>query len=89
MKKITSQCFGCDISCIDCGRKKMQVRFCDQCQIEYAKYVVDDEDYCQECLEQKIRNEFVEMIKEIKNYPDMYLKDYAELLGHEVKEIEE
>lgn len=88
MKKIISQCFGCDISCINCGRKNIPVRVCNQCQIEQADYIVDDEDYCQDCLTEKVRNEFIEMIQEIKNYPDMYLKDYAELLGHEVEELE-
>lgn len=59
MLKIENECVGCAIPCIDCGRKRVPVYYCDRCgdQIDDI-YESDGEELCESCLLDKHRKEF-------------------------------
>lgn len=61
MIRIENHCCGCDIPCVDCGRKAVEVYYCDKCDEELDE-VYEDEDgkhYCEECLFEKFKKVFV------------------------------
>jgi hypothetical protein len=60
MMKIENHCNCCDLPCIDCGRKRVEVYYCDKCGEELVEDVYEDEDkhYCDQCLLDKYRKEF-------------------------------
>lgn len=61
MIKIENHCVGCDIPCVDCGRKAVEVYYCDKCGDELDE-VYEDEDgkhYCEEHLLAKYKKVFV------------------------------
>ena len=57
MTKIENMCCGCDIPCIDCGRKRTEVTVCDRCETETTDpkwdgwKTVYGEDLCPDCYE--------------------------------------
>lgn len=54
-----------------CKYKDVRVYYCDQCKTAYAKYRINDKDYCEECAEEYIQGIF----------DDLILSEQAELLG--------
>lgn len=63
MVKIENHCVCCDIPCIDCGRKRVPVYYCDKCDPkceEPLEEVYDDgeQELCEACLLKKYRKEF-------------------------------
>ena len=55
MRKIENHCVCCDIPCIDCGRKQVEVYYCDECGEEIDGDIYDDGDQelCESCLLKK------------------------------------
>ena len=54
MVRIENHCVGCDIPCVNCGRKAMEVHYCDKCDDELRKvYEVDGQELCEYCLKEK------------------------------------
>lgn len=55
MKKIENLCVGCALPCIDCGRKRVEVYYCDECGEEIAGDIYDDgeQELCEACLLKK------------------------------------
>lgn len=48
-----NNCVDCPQGCIHCGRRHQKVVKCDGfCCDNYAKYCIDNEDYCEECARQ-------------------------------------
>jgi hypothetical protein len=65
MRKIENNCVGCQLPCINCGRRRQEVVVCDgdKCS-NYADYTIsglDNGDYCKECLESIIDSIFLDM----------------------------
>lgn len=60
MKRIENHCNYCDLPCIDCGRKRVEVYYCDECGEEIDGDVYDDgeQELCEACLLKKYRKEF-------------------------------
>ena len=60
MKKIENRCVGCALPCIDCGRKRVEVYYCDKCGEEIEGDIYDDgeQELCEACLLNKYRKEF-------------------------------
>lgn len=63
MKKIENHCVCCDIPCIDCGRKRVPVFYCDKCDPKCEEpleevYESEGEELCESCLLKKYRKEF-------------------------------
>lgn len=60
MKKIENLCVGCALPCIDCGRKRVEVYYCDKCGGEIEGDIYDDgeQELCEACLLNKYRKEF-------------------------------
>lgn len=62
MMKIENQCVHCDISCVNCGLKRVPVYYCDKCDPkceEPLDEVYDDgeQELCEACLLKKYRKE--------------------------------
>lgn len=82
MIKIENHCCGCDIPCIDCGRKAVEVYYCDKCDEELDE-VYEDEDgkhYCEEHLLAKYKKVFRcakcgDELEEIYEYDGKYYCD--------------
>ena len=54
MLKYENQCCDCPIGCIDCGRKRVPVRYCDHCGEPDTLYYFDDEELCIECIKDRL-----------------------------------
>jgi hypothetical protein len=69
---IENNCVGCGIPCINCGRKHQEVVKCDtpNCD-EYAKYIIDGEDFCEDCAEEIL----------VDKFKDLTIIEMAEALG--------
>ena len=55
MREYENQCVGCDPYCINCGRKKTLMIYCDSCEdlienFETAK-TYNNKDYCSSCAD--------------------------------------
>lgn len=76
---IEDNCVNCTIYCINCGRRNQEVIKCDArgCD-EYAKYIIDGEDFCEECAEEVL----IEMFK------DLTIIEMAEALGINISHCE-
>lgn len=57
--KIENHCVGCDIPCINCGLKRVEVYYCDECgeEIEGDIYEAEGDELCEECLLARYRKE--------------------------------
>lgn len=74
MIQMEDYCVGCtpDLPCIGeaCPYKyPIGVRYCDQCG-EVADYIIEDEDYCEDCAKQYLNSQF----------NDLTVSEMAELL---------
>ncbi len=63
MMKIENHCNCCDLPCIDCGRKHVEVYYCDKCDPKCEEpleevYESEGEELCEACLLKKYRKEF-------------------------------
>lgn len=75
MLKYENDCVGCDLPCIDCGRKHKPHMYCDSCgeETDVLYHMIDsayDSQYiCKEC-----RDSLFEVIT-LDNYPASYYED--------------
>ena len=77
-RRYESDCVGCDLPCIglSCRYYRVAVDSCDVCGNDDAKYNVDGTDYCEECLEQMINEEWEDLDLEQKaEYLDIGISD--------------
>lgn len=63
MIKYENQCVDCGFPCIQeaCRYYKVQVHYCDQCGEKCAKYKVEDEDLCEDCVRNLCRELFEDL----------------------------
>lgn len=80
MIRYESHCVNCDLPCIheSCPYYKVEVHFCDECG-EEADYILDGDDYCEDCAEEYMSGFFKELS----------IKEKAEVLGIEFKNLRE
>ena len=59
---IEDNCVSCAMYCINCGRRHEEVIKCDArgCD-EYAKYKIDDDDYCEEHAKEYLMDMFSDL----------------------------
>lgn len=50
MECIENDCVGCDIPCVDCGRKHVKHFYCDDCGDEEQLYEYNGKQLCELCL---------------------------------------
>lgn len=62
MRKYENRCVGCpaEMGCLGhtCSNRNVPVNHCDQCGNEGVEYKVNDEDYCEGCVEQYLLEVF-------------------------------
>lgn len=83
MIKVENHCVECDLPCINCGRKHVEVRVCDECD-EYADYITSSGDFCEECLMKALR-EGVEPFD--PDFDSRDIDELCELIGMEVEKV--
>ena len=78
---IENHCVDCGLPCIGnaCMYYNVQVYYCDECNDNVAKYRIDDEDLCEDCASQIIKNAF----------GDLTLSDQAKLTEIDLHEIDD
>lgn len=54
MLRYENECVDCPMGCMNCGRKRVPVRYCDRCQRAEQLYYFDDEELCLECIEESL-----------------------------------
>jgi hypothetical protein len=79
MIKVENHCVECDLPCINCGRKHVEVRVCDECG-EYADYITSSGDFCEECL-----TKMLDLLG--FNTDSRDIDELCELIGMEVEKI--
>ena len=87
MKKLINDCYCCPRPCAECGRKQMEVSICDDCCNEYAAYVVDGEDLCEDCLIERVKKDLDQWKSDVEKQPDLYLWDAAYFLYDHIEEV--
>lgn len=80
MIKYESQCVSCDLYCLreNCPNFRVEIHYCDKCR-EEADYILDGEDYCEDCAEEYLTNFFKELS----------LKEKAELLDIKLESLQD
>lgn len=62
MRKQENQCVDCppELGCMggSCPYRDITVFYCDQCNSEGAEYIIDNEDFCEDCAEQYLQDTF-------------------------------
>lgn len=78
MIRYESQCVNCDLPCLreSCPNYRVENRYCDKCK-EEADYILDGDDYCEDCAEECLVNFFKELS----------LKEKSEILGIELESL--
>lgn len=63
MKKIENHCVDCGLPCLgsSCSYVNVPVYYCDICEVNYADYHMDGEDYCSDCAKERLQEMFDEM----------------------------
>ena len=60
MMRIENECVCCDLPCINCGRKHVEVYYCDTCQVELdeEKYRYNGYEFCFECFVREVVEDY-------------------------------
>lgn len=79
MIKIESECVDCQLPCIKskCPYRRVERIVCDVCVEEIAEYIIDGEEYCEQCAEEYLNNTF----------DGLSLSEKAKALDVQLKEI--
>ena len=78
MIRYESRCVNCDLPCLreSCPYFRVEIHYCDKCK-EEADYVLDGDDYCEDCAEEYLTNFFKELL----------LKEKAKLLNINIESL--
>lgn len=75
MRRIESECVGCDLPCIDCGRKHVEVVRCDSCEANLSSYLdslpgiaIDGQELCYECAKNHLIQKFYYSAKRKRDF---------------------
>ena len=81
MRKYEDYCVQCpsEMGCLGniCPNRNVPIDYCDICK-NYAIYRIGDDDYCEICAQQYLKDEF----------NDLALFEQAEVLNIDIREIE-
>ena len=81
MRRYENDCVGCppDMGCLGraCPYANVPYDYCDICGSDDAKYRINDEDYCEECVKAYLQDAFDELT----------ILEKAEALDIDVREI--
>lgn len=60
MERIENRCVNCGFPCMGdlCPNRNVRVIYCDSCDCENAEYKWDGLDYCTECTEEFLQQQF-------------------------------
>lgn len=76
MIKEINECVGCDIPCINCGRKHVERLFCDTCDLDIEfGYRFEGEDYCPACLIELIKKRYFDTKETAENFLNFLYQD--------------
>jgi hypothetical protein len=71
MRKIENDCCGCDLPCVNCGRKHVEHIYCDHCKQDIGDegYVVyENEELCYYCFVELLVAIFLKTKDEKRNF---------------------
>ena len=68
MMRIENECVCCDLPCINCGRKHVEVYYCDECDLELGeeRYRYNGCDYCLDCFVKQAIEDVIKKFPETK-----------------------
>lgn len=82
MKKYENMCVGCppETGCLGkiCPNINVPMYYCDVCHLAAAKYTWNGDDYCEDCLKNRIDSDFEQLSVEEK----------SRTLGYDIVEID-
>ena len=83
-----NNCYNCPRPCSgSCHRSHMEVHICDECCDKHADYIVDGEEFCTDCLIERVKEDLDAWKRSVENDPDLNLWDAAYMLYDHVEEV--
>lgn len=78
-RRIENHCVDCGLPCIgdSCPCRNVVVDYCDDCGDLGAKYRIDGDDLCDDCVKARLKDAF----------DDLILSEQAELVDIDLREI--
>lgn len=60
MRKVENHCVDCGLPCLgkSCRYIDVPVYYCNKCGDEDVKYVIDEKDYCEDCVREYLQDVF-------------------------------
>lgn len=79
-KRIESDCVDCGLPCLgnSCRYHNMTTYYCDVCGSEGAEYIINGDDYCEDCAKKYLKDAF----------EDLELSEQAEVLDIDMNIID-
>lgn len=101
MRTIENECVCCDLPCIDCGRKHVEVVRCDCCEIDlrnafsgFDGVEIDGEELCYSCAKELLIEKYYYSAKRKRDFyrysgidDEEFLAELDEMTNDQLKEV--
>ena len=101
MRTIENECVCCDLPCIDCGRKHVEVVRCDRCEIDLRGAFsgldgveIDGEELCYSCAKELLIEKYYYSAKRKRDFyryggvdDEEFLAELDEMTNDQLKEV--